>query len=256
MEILLEWAVQPVGIIACLWGLTLLLWLLVYRARPTVMFSVALLSTVVFWILATPVFSNSTLRALEQARDNPEQCDSLIASAPLIVLSGGLDKYVHSTNPYRILSRDSLLRALRTLELLRTNTVTGSIYITGSVSHERNPSEIMAQVLTSNGVDSHRIVLENASLSTRDSAKAIAGLLPVSDTPVINLLTSASHTLRSALVFEKQGYVVCHIAGVDTGYSPAVFPVSFLPYLSGLIRSDRVLRESLALLVYRLKGYI
>lgn len=114
----------------------------------------------------------------------------------------------------------------------------------------------MAQVMVENGVDPHRIIVENVSRSTIESAQAIAKLLPVKDVPAVTILTSASHTLRSALVFEQQGYRVCHIDGVDTAYSPAVLPVSLLPYLTGLIRSDRALRELLALVVYRLKGYL
>ena len=256
MDILLDWAIQPVGFVACLWVLALVLWATLYRGKPKLAFVSVCLPTLIFWLLATPGFSNFTLNKLEHARDNPAVCESVMPTAPLVVLSGGLDKYVKSIDPYRILSRDSLLRALHAVDLLRNPAMTGPVYISGSVSHERNPSEIMSHILVQNGVDPHRIVLETASVSTIDSVAAIAGLLPIQQTPAITVLTSASHTLRASLAFEQAGYTVCHIDGVDTGASPAVLPVSLLPYLSGLVRSDRVVREALALLVYRLKGYL
>jgi len=69
------------------------------------------------------------------------------------------------------------------------------------------------------------------------------------------LITSALHTSRAAAVFEKQGFAVCHVA-TDTLYSPAVFPVSLMPYVSGFNKSTQALRELLAITAYKLGNKI
>ena len=260
MALVADWIMQPVGIIAALWLLILLLWLLVYRARPWPVFVLALLAVGIFCVLASPGFSNHVVQRIENWRVNPSFCDDgsggLASEVPLIVLTGGLDKWVPSNDPYQILSRDSMLRALKAYDVAEAGGNDDAIfYITGGVSHERKPAELMAQVLIDRGVPATRIETESESRSTYASGLATAARFSPETTPRIVLITSALHTSRAAAVFEKQGFEVCHVAA-DTLFSPAVFPVSLMPFLSGINKSTLALRELLAITAYKLGNKI
>jgi len=260
MALVADWIMQPVGIIAAIWLAILLLWLLVYRARPWPVFVLVLLAVGIFCVFASPGFSNHVVQRIENWRVNPSFCDhdsgGPVSKAPLIVLTGGLDKWVPSTDPYQILSRDSLLRALKAYDVAKASPDVDAIfYITGGVSHKRKPAELMAQVLMDRGISAARIETESESRSTHASGLAIAARFSPETTPVLVLITSALHTSRAAAVFEKQGFKVCHVA-TDTLYSPAVFPVSLMPYVSGFNKSTLALRELLAITAYKLGNKI
>jgi len=168
MALVADWIMQPVGIIAALWLAILLLWLLFYRAKPWPVFVLVLLTVGIFCVFASPGFSNHVVQRIENWRVNPSFCDDdsggRVSQAPFIVLTGGLDKWVPSTDPYQILSRDSLLRALKAYDVAETRADNDAIfYITGSVSHERKPAELMAQVLMDRGIAAARIETESLS---------------------------------------------------------------------------------------------
>ncbi len=250
--VLIDWVLQPVGMTAFFLLLLILVWLLFYGARPRLPFLWAFFTGGLFWLLASAGFSNYVVWKIENWRTNSAQCDALAENVPVVVLTGGLDKYVLSDDPYQILSRDSLLRVLRAQEVAGEQ---AAFYITGGVSHSRQPAEMMASVLIDQGVGAQRIVTENVSGSTAESAVAMRQLLPPADSPVIQLITSYLHVPRASSTFEKQGYEVCSVA-TDTLYSPAVMPVSLLPYISGLQKSTRTIHELIAVVVYRLKGWM
>lgn len=250
--LLIDWILQPVGLIACSLCFVLLLWAIFYKARPLPVFMAMLLVFGLFWALAIPGLSNHIVWRIENWRSNPVACESLSADVPVVVLSGGLDKYVLSDDPYQVLSRDSLLRVLRAREVAGDSS---TFYITGGVSHKRQPAQMMASILRDQGIAAERIVIESDSDSTASSALAMESLLSPETAPQIQLVTSFMHIPRAASTFEKRGYEVCHV-GTDTLFSPAVFPVSLLPYISGLRKSTHIIHELIALVVYKLRGWI
>ena len=200
-----------------------------------------------------PSIANALVLHLENARSNPTLCNKQANSAlPLVVLGGGIDLYVPDNSPYEILNSDTLIRTLRATEFADPNT---QFYLLGGGNQERSLAVAMQQILISHGISQSNITTENQSKSTHENAKALTKLLPPSEAPIINLLTSKLHVHRAAATFEKQGYTVCHI-GVDTLYSVPAPPVSLLPYLSGLNKSTLALHEWMALSVYRVKGYL
>jgi len=208
-------------------------------------------STLMFYVFSMPTFANAIIYNLENARLNPSSCRET-KHAPLVVLGGGIDFYVPSDSPYEILQPDSLIRTLRAPEFASDNT---RYYLLGGGNDKRVLATIMKQLLISVGVDANSVIVETQSTSTHENALALTSLLPPSQTPTIDLLTSRLHVKRAAATFEKNGYQVCHI-GVDTLYSVPKPPVSLLPYISGLQKSTLALREWMALLVYQFKGYV
>lgn len=250
LNIIFEWAIQPVGLITCCLILTLISWC-ISGARPRDSFTLFCLSSIIFYIFSIPAIANTVVWKLENARSNPALCN-VDNQAPLVVLGGGIDYYVPSNSPYEVLQQDSLIRTLRAPEYASNET---QFYLLGGGKNERILAEIMKQLLLQSQVDANNIFMETSSKSTYENAQALRAMLPPSQTPTITLLTSMLHVKRAAATFEKQGYTVCHI-GVDTQYSVPKAPVSLLPYLSGLQKSTLVLHEWIALFVYRVKGYI
>ena len=249
MSTLLNWVLQPVGIIFSGLTLTLLLWL-GSGARPRLPFSVFLLSSVAFLIFAMPSFANALVKRIETARENPAFCEKNSNEVPIVILGGGIDLYVPSDNPYETLQTDSLIRTLRAPEFATENT---QYYLLGGGNERRSLAASMRQVLINRNVSENNIIIETVSQSTVDNAKALNALLPSNTT--INLLTSKLHIKRASATFEKAGYQVCHI-GVDSLYSTPKPPVSLLPYLSGLQKSTLAFHELLAWQVYKIKGHV
>ncbi len=251
MSVLLDWALQPIGFLSILWSAGLLSGLF-YRHKPRPVFWLLLTSVSAFWLLSAPSFANPMVHWLENRRSNPTECDLDHAVRPIIVLSGGLDKYVDSNSPYQILNRDSLLRISKAIDIARPES---PFYLLGGDSHTRKASVLMASLLRDRGIHSDRIIYETQSRSTRENAEALAALLPVTQSSNITLITSALHIARASATFEKAGYKVCHVAA-DTQYSEATLPVGLLPYLSGLTKSTLVIHELIALVIYRFRGYV
>jgi len=198
-----------------------------------------------------PSFANALVFRLENARQNPAVC-SVTQDAPVVVLGGGIDLYVPSQSPYEILSQDSLIRTLRAPEFATENS---HYYLLGGGNAEHTLAANMKKVLVDLGIDSTNITLENSSKSTYENAQALVNLLPPTESQTITLVTSRMHVKRASATFEKLGYRVCHVR-VDEVYSVPAPPVSLLPYLSGLNKSTLAMHEWMALMVYRLKGYI
>lgn len=250
LELLMDWALQPLGLVFLLLLLTVIGgWWRIRKFRPE--YTLLVLTLAVLWVSSSPGVSNALIHRLETARENPPDCQ---VDPPqwLVVPSGGLDKYVRSSSPYEILDRDSLLRVSLAVDLANSHS---EFILLGGGGHARKPGPLMRQVLLDRGIDHRRIRHESESRSTFENARALRRLLPPSEAPRITLVTSALHIARAAATFEAQGYVVCH-AGADSQYSPAVFPVSIMPYLSALQKSTRAFHEILGRWVYQARGYL
>lgn len=251
MDTLIDWALQPLGLIACTMLLTLLVWCF-SGAKPVAPFLLFGTSMLMLLVFSAPSVANALVAHFEQSRQNSSECLTSASSTPLVVLGGGIDLYVLDNSPYEVLSNDSLVRTLRATEFADTNT---RIYLLGGGNSERTLADNMKQVLINLNVDPNNIIVETVSKSTHENAQALLSILPPSQAPVIRLLTSQLHVGRAAATFEKNGYQICHI-GVDSLYSVPKPPVSFLPYLTGLTKSTFAFHEWLALTVYRIKGYL
>ena len=257
MSLFLDWAIQPLGLIT-LFILAGMLCLSVRRSPNWLAKLFLVLGLSLFWIFSSPGFANSLVLKIENRRLNPADCDPAGHSAsitPVVVLGGGMNVYSPATSPYELLGRDSLARVFRASALANDNEGNArQFYLSGGGPSGRTLAELMAQVMVDQGISPDKLVLEKNSRSTRENAEAINGLLPVATNPAIILVSSAIHLPRAAATFEKIGYEVCHVSA-DTLYAPAVFPVSLMPYISGLVKSTYALRELFATSVYSLRGY-
>jgi uncharacterized SAM-binding protein YcdF (DUF218 family) len=122
----------------------------------------------------------------------------LLRRGVIIILAGG-------QNEDGSASSESLIRC-RAAAVLYASGDFRRVVVTGGASNGnkngRSLASAMAEVLVKCGVDRSRIVVEEASTSTRKSAIACAWIL-ASDPGPVSLVTSAIHCPRSAWTFQK-----------------------------------------------------
>jgi len=77
--LLVDWILQPVGLIAFSLCVVMMLWLLFYKARPLPVFMAMLLVFGLFWSLAIPGLSNHIVWRIENWRSNPGPLSGIVA---------------------------------------------------------------------------------------------------------------------------------------------------------------------------------
>ncbi len=101
-----------------------------------------------------------------------------------------------------------------------------------------------------------KILSEDRSRNTAQSAKIISSMAKKQGWNKILLVSSAYHLPRSVACFDKQKTNVIPVAVDFQSTRNHPWPESAFPSLSGLSLSTLALREYLGLLSYQLKGYI
>ncbi len=250
MSLFIDWAIQPLSVVFSLLLISVIVgWF--KRNHYKTAYRLTVLTLCGLWVASSPGFANAWVHTLENARINPAFCDSHTPEF-VVVPGGGLDKYIDSESPYEILDRDSQLRVYRALDIA---TQESSFFLLGGGTHSRTPAPFMRQMLLDRGIPDRRILSESVSQNTAENAAALREWLPTETKPLITLVTSALHVRRAAASFENEGFLVCHVSS-DSLYSPAVFPVSAMPYLRGLEKTTRAFHEQLGWWVYQAKGYV
>jgi len=120
----------------------------------------------------------------------------------------------------------------------------------------RPEGEGMCGLLEEWGVPKDALVVEGASINTRENAVESRSLLAERGIVRIVLVTSAVHMPRAAAAFEKVGFEV-EPAPADFragwGKLPSIF--RWMPSPTSLVDSSAVLHEWIGLWAYRLRGW-
>ncbi len=157
-----------------------------------------------------------------------------------------LTAYAEFDSKIPLSSRVNSPSAFRLLEAMRIFTVVShaDIIITGS----GDIPKIMKELLVSLGLPDNRILIENNSNSTFESAENVRSI--VSSKPVI-LVTSAGHMPRSIMAFNKAGITAIP---APTHYLTRKnnLAISYLPSPLHLRYSDLAIHEYAAIFWYRL----
>lgn len=146
-----------------------------------------------------------TARALMHTFEGEQRALDLDGFAPdsvgwVVVLGGGIVDDPRLP-PNGQLSLPSLSRLVEGVRVVNHFSEARLVVSGGVIFNSLSEARVMAEVARSLGVDRSRIVLEEASLDTKDQALNLA---PVLDGPFV-LVTSASHMPRAVALFEKQG---------------------------------------------------
>ncbi len=252
MSLLLDWIVQPLTLV---FGLLLIALIRVWRLRPFPQAAAwwLLAASGTLWMASAPITANALVGRLETTHQHySANCELISDRSSVVVPGASIDAYVDSDSPYEILGRDSLTRTLRAAAL---DSGKQMFYVLGGGQTSRKLSDLMAAVLTEQGIARDRIVLESISRSTIENAQQLAALLEPAQTPPIALVTSSLHANRATATFSGLGFTVCPIT-VDPLYSVSAGWIGFLPHIDALFKSTQAWREGLAIALYRVRGYI
>ena len=241
---LLKYLVSPSGFIAICFMIGLLAWF--HRATRRWSYFLMPAGAIIYLLLSAGPVAHALLKPLE-FKYGLYVADEQQPPAHFIVVMAG---YAADEDYYPLSSMvnaSSLFRLVEALHIWRSNP-TLQIIITG---HSEVP-EIMGRVLVAMGVEDERIVLENRSSNSYESAVNVKAILQ--DAPFL-LVTSAGHMPRSMGVFQGLGLSPIP-APTDYQGNIDPFKVDLLPTAGRLNFSDLALHEYLGLLWYRIRGFI
>ncbi len=216
----------------------------------------SLASLVTLWVFATPRVANALLRGLEMPAVTRMR-DGVTYDAA-ILLTGVMDGNAtvdHGESAYN----ESVDRVLVTLDLLRSGRAR-SVLVTGT-SWAPRPGEgdsearRIAQDLERWGVEPSRIVVEEASRTTRENAVNSAGVIAREGWRTLLLVTSAAHMARARGCFRAVGLDVDTRATDFESYEPSPHAAPLGPSSTALEESRVALHEWVGRIVYRWRGW-
>jgi uncharacterized SAM-binding protein YcdF (DUF218 family) len=212
-----------------------------------------------YWLLAMPVFSNGLERLLARGYGPVQSMGEARGAAAVVVLSGGSASFQAGSGQIESLSQATALRLLegaRLYALLDEPWVVLSGGPPGDDSEATPEAIAMQRELIRLGVPAEKILIEMASEDTHAQALRLRPLLAQRKIGTFVLVTSPWHLRRSMGVFATEGMdpVPSAAQGQSLGEESAGVP--FLPSEASLMRSRDMAREILALIYYRVRGWI
>jgi uncharacterized SAM-binding protein YcdF (DUF218 family) len=208
--------------------------------RPLILLSLAAL-----WLLATPAVSDALRWSLEK-RFPPLAIDDVPRADAIVALGGGM-RPATSRNPYPDLgsAADRYWHAWR---LWRADKAPEIVVSGGALPWREGPgseAEAAVRFLVDLGVPADRILLESASLDTRQNAEMTEAVLRTRGARRVLLVTSALHMRRALAHFDIPGVDVIPVAtDHEVGDDPPGL-IRWLPNTDALDGSRRAIKEYL-----------
>jgi uncharacterized SAM-binding protein YcdF (DUF218 family) len=212
----------------------------------------ALLAAIAFPVINELPVAGMLMRSLEQTFPShvvlPGKVDG-------ILVLGGAEEYVLSDAYGRPQLNSEAERLLEFVALAREHPHAKLVYSGGAgpAAVKSRPADIARKVLTSQGFDTARVIFEEQSRNTHESAMFSWKLMRPLEGETWVLITSASHMPRAHAAFRK------------AGWKPIAYPVSYhaMPAMTwrepGTPNYEMLriaLREWIGLGAYRLSGRI
>jgi uncharacterized SAM-binding protein YcdF (DUF218 family) len=222
---------------------------------------VVTVGTILLLLLSYNISSENLLRGLERRYQpfnlaGPNALQALAAGSRvdwIVVLGGG-----HTADPNIPLSSQinhpTLVRLVEGVLLYRENPGSKLIVSGGRVDSSLSDAELMANVAKAMGVPHQDIILEDQSWDTEDEARLLKSLV---QNDAFVLVTSASHMLRSMMLFESYGM---HPIPAPTDYlvrdTKTFSADSLFPEPNALYKVTRLVYECLGLAWLKVRGVI
>lgn len=220
--------------------------------RAASMASVALALAAV--VAMTPLFANGLLGRLEKARPASTHCSDDPPDVA-VVLAGGVSGRAASAGDLSVLGLASRRRLDRAVAWWRAGEGRRLVMSGGSWFGDGIPdSTLMLGYARRLGVPPSAVLVEDASLTTWESAQRLARLRPRLPERIA-LVTSAAHMPRAAYAMQQAGFEVCPVAA-DRRHVPLGLPGYLIPQRSALEKTESGLHEVVGLLYYRWLAYV
>lgn len=251
MPLLVELLAEPVALLA---GALSLLVVMLWRARQRGPLVLAAATLVIYFWVATPLGANAMLGLLEHHPSTLRECGPPADGSVIVVLAGGIDADVESTQDFGRLHGPTLRRVIAAAKL--AGTVPGStLVLAGGGGAAVREADLMSSLVVALGIAAERVRVERESGDTHQNAVQVSLLLRSGGpSPArVHLVTSALHMPRSVAVFRAQGIDVCPHP-VDRRWVNPPARHAFIPQMSAFRKSSDVYHEAMGLLAYWLTG--
>lgn len=211
----------------------------------------------VLWVPSMPLISTALIGTLEREYA-PMRVDETPKSEVAIVLGGG----VMGVSPPRAMTEisDGTNHLLYAARLFKAGRVEKIIVVGGSMIRPADGPVDGANardILVEWGIPEIAISAEEMRPNTYENARKIKDMKRNRPFESALLITSAYHMPRAVAVFENAGVsIIPAPVNVKILRGAPVSLLDFLPSADALHQSTLALREWLAILVYRLRGYV
>jgi uncharacterized SAM-binding protein YcdF (DUF218 family) len=229
--------------------------------KKTSMFSVRTTVVVVIWLVGyelvtAPIFVNPMVNQLEKLYVSDEQCAQ---GSHVVLLSGGVNSRARTVDSFERMSPATFVRATEASRIIAKEPGT-KLIVSGGALYRVPEAEVIAHYLMSLGLLEESLILESLSRNTYENAVNVAAILAEEDVQgPVRLVSSAMHMHRAYKSFELAlsgtDITVCPIS-VDFKGLPELQLYGWVPQVTAVIKFDHLLHELVALLMYRLKGWI
>jgi len=210
-----------------------------------------------FYALCTsPVAVNALIAMQEQPYATMGECS---AGSHLILLGGGVDSRVQSAQDFYRMQPATFVRASLASTIAQAEPEL-RIIVAGGALRDVAEADVIGGYLGSLGLSEPRLILESNSANTRENAVNVSRILANEEvTGPVRLVTSALHMHRALKTFERvfddTDLVLCPVATDVKGLlNPAAY--AWMPQTTTLVKFDLLLHEVVALVVYRLRGWM
>jgi uncharacterized SAM-binding protein YcdF (DUF218 family) len=207
-------------------------------------------------VFACPAVANRLMFALEHPTITTIQPD--VTYDAVIMLGGTMDGMATADTGAPAYD-EAVERILTTFDLLRTNRARFAI-ISGTSwaaqTGEAEPeSRLIVRQLVAWGIDPARLVADEVSRNTRENAIESVRIAREHGWTRDVLVTSAAHMKRARGCFAKEGLGADTLSVDFSAYDPARHWSHWSPNTPALSKSTAALREWVARLAYRVRGW-
>jgi uncharacterized SAM-binding protein YcdF (DUF218 family) len=192
--------------------------------------------TVTVFLVASLTPASNIIAAKMQAPEVLQPSDAIIVLGAGTVSKG-------------MLKDDSMRRTIRGIELYKRGLAPLIVFSGAGRANEPTEAAVRAEMARALGVPDEAILTLDTTQTTREESIQTADLLRQRKAKRITLITDSLHTRRAKLLFERVGLEVYPAYSAD-------YVVAMTAPRDRLWLSMRVAQESLALIYYRLAGYI
>jgi uncharacterized SAM-binding protein YcdF (DUF218 family) len=209
-----------------------------------------------YLVCSAPIIVNPLIALVEDPYLSVPACP---AGSHLVLLGGGVDSRIVDSSEFARMRPATLARATAAAQLAATEPQT-RVIVAGGALKQIAEAEVIAAYLVKLGVGPAQIVQETASSNTRENAVNVAALLADETvTGPVRLLTSAMHMPRALQTFKQvldpSGVQLCPVS-VDVQALKEVPPYALMPQTTAIARFDLLLHELVALMAYKVRGWI
>ena len=216
------------------------------------------LLAVLYWILSTPLCSNTLEAILSHGYDtqaSPVQVEGVEA---IIVLGGGSSTLRSDGQEMDALSNPGILRVWEGARLYE-NLDQPWVIVSGGMNERAGaltPESIpMRDLMLDLGVPAERILLESSSQNTYEQALRLRSLLDTHGIENFVLVTSPTHMRRAMATFIGRGFNPIPSSSQQHSAGFLADHLVFLPDSDALEASRLAMREGMALVYYGLRGW-